>query len=99
MVVFAVVSVVYLLLYVLQVESKLIKRLSLAIQSWTECLNGIVVEGAGGADTTMDTTSSGTAQPQHKLGGTPELEVRELNGLVVCQSKCCSMALCKLDIV
>ena len=64
-------------------ECKLIKRLSLAIQSWTECLNGIVVEGAGGVDTTMDTTSSSTSQPQHKLGGTPELEVKKFRSLLV----------------
>ena len=55
---------------ILQVEAKLIHRLSLAIFSWTECLKGITMDGA--ADTTMDTTSG---QSQIKLGGTPELEV------------------------
>lgn len=54
-------------------ESKLIKRLSFAILSWTQCLKGIQVEGGVDANS-MDTTPS-TNQTQHQLGGTPELEV------------------------
>jgi hypothetical protein len=42
--------------------------------SWMECLKGVTADGMS-VDTTMDTTSTGT-QSQHKLGGTPELEVR-----------------------
>ena len=67
-------SCIFSLFVPLQVETKLIRRLSYAILSWTECLMGVIVEG--GVDTTsMDTTPS-TNQSQHKLGGTPELEVR-----------------------
>ena len=48
------------------------RRLSLSILSWTECLKG--VSSDGGIDTSMDTTPA-SSQPQHKLGGTPELGV------------------------
>lgn len=54
------------------------KRLSAAINSWTECLLG-QQEGADGlsVDTTMDTTpsQSTTTASQFKLGGTPQVEV------------------------
>ena len=56
----------------LQIELKLIHRLSLSICTWTECLKGINSEG--GVDTSMDTTPS-SAPPVIQLGGTPLLEV------------------------
>ena len=49
------------------------RRLSLAILSWTECLKGVSFDSTG-IDTSMDTDPS-SSQPQHKLGGTPELGV------------------------
>ena len=48
------------------------RRLSLAILSWTECLKGVSSDSS--IDTSMDTTPA-SSQPQHKLGGTPELMV------------------------
>ena len=48
------------------------RRLSLAILSWTECLKG--VSDSTGIDTSMDTDPA-SSQPQHNLGGTPELGV------------------------
>ena len=55
-----------------QVEERLMRRLSLAILSWTECLKGVASDSS--IDTSMDTTPA-SSQPQHKLGGTPELVV------------------------
>ena len=49
-------------------------RLSLAILSWTECLKGVSSDSTG-IDTSMDTDDPSSSQPQHKLGGTPELGV------------------------
>ena len=56
----------------MQVEERLMRRLSLAILSWTECLKGVFSDSS--IDTSMDTTPT-SSQPQHKLGGTPELGV------------------------
>lgn len=49
-------------------------RLSLAILSWTECLKGVSADSTTGIDTSMDTDPA-SSQPQHNLGGTPELGV------------------------
>ena len=49
------------------------RRLSLAILSWTECLKGVSSDSTG-IDTSMDTDPA-SSQPQHNLGGTPELGV------------------------
>ena len=70
-------------LFCTQVEAKLIRRLSLAIFSWTECLKGIVMErGVSLSDTTMDTTPNANQLP-YKLGGTPELEVCPMHELLL----------------
>lgn len=54
------------------------KRLSAAINSWTESLTGQHDENEvdGGIDTTMDTTPAAAQAGQiFKLGGTPKVEV------------------------
>ena len=55
-----------------KIEVHLMKRLSAAINAWTECLCGQDEEVV--IDTTMDTTPSQGAS-QFKLGGTPQVEV------------------------
>ena len=57
------------------------KRLSAAINSWTECLSGQHDENISTITDTMDTTTSSTAVTTvklFKLGGTPQVEVGTL---------------------
>eukprot|EP00731_Ephydatia_muelleri_P024350 Em0016g621a len=56
-----------------QIEAKLIRRLSLAILAWTECLTGASTQQSTMVDMSMDTTPA-LAAPVVKLGGTPQLE-------------------------
>ena len=69
------------------------RRLSLAILSWTECLKGVSSDSS--IDTSMDTTPA-SSQPQHKLGGTPELMVsRYANHNPILKSTCrCTLQSC-----
>lgn len=65
-----------------QVEERLMRRLSLAILSWTGCLKGVSSDSS--IDTSMDTTPA-SSQPQHNLGGTPELMVSRYANPHPCQ--------------
>lgn len=63
-----------------QVEDQLIRRLSFAIVSWTLCLKGVAADGSMD---TIDTTPIRGQQSQHNLGGTPTLQVRYCDHVVV----------------
>ena len=61
-----------------QVEQRLMRRMAIAIKAWQDCLLGVNAELS--VDT-MDTTSA--PQPAHKLGGTPDLQVRMEHGIII----------------